>query len=683
MPANPQTTARTLALLPGGLLVVLAFLSGGYDPGFSALLACGLLALVAGQLLFARDPFGGVGPLLATTGLALAALSAWTLWSGSWSQAPARALLEAMRPLAYLLVVLAFGMRARAPDAQRWTVRGIALGGAIVCGFALLSRVLPRTWPTAAGLVPERLSYPVGYWNGLGLLAAVTALLCLHLTADVRERAWVKIAAAGALPLLASALLLTYSRGALGAAALGLLAYLVLGRPRGLPAAVLAVGLPTALAVSATYGAGGISSVTPTSPVAITEGRGLALTLALAALGSATLRGLLTRWAALDRPRWQPRRRTAVVLMVALTAVTGLGIVGLSVPDRVTRQVDAFASAGEVPRTGDARVRLRAGGDNGRLEGWRSAMVGARTDLARGTGGGTFVLTWQKERRRASDITDAHGLYVETLSELGIVGALLLAVALGTLLVALALRVRGPDRALHAAAFAAVLAWCVHAGVDWDWELPAISLWVFALGAGALARVPTARRTARRATPMRLTRLGLAAGALALIAVPGTVALAQGRLDQARRAVHRDDCALARTQADAAQALLARLPGPYDVRARCAAAAGDWATAARELRGAIARDPGNWEYRYGLAIAEGVRGRDPRPALRAAHLRNPMDPRAATAVSRRLARGGPAAWRRWSRTARAAETVTEGGVAVSPEGSARARGESSGAPQVP
>jgi hypothetical protein len=48
---------------------------------------------------------------------------------------------------------------------------------------------------------------------------------------------------------------------------------------------------------------------------------------------------------------------------------------------------------------------------------------------------------------------------------------------------------------------------------------------------------------------------------------------------------------------------------------------------------AHARDPRNWRYVYGQAIVDGVAGRDPRPAARAALRLNPLEPLARTLVS--------------------------------------------------
>ncbi len=68
---------------------------------------------------------------------------------------------------------------------------------------------------------------------------------------------------------------------------------------------------------------------------------------------------------------------------------------------------------------------------------------------------------------------DAHNLYLETLAELGPFGLVLLAAMLALPLVA-ALRVR--EHPFASAATGAYAAFLFHAALDWDWEMPAVTL---------------------------------------------------------------------------------------------------------------------------------------------------------------------------------------------------------------
>src|SRR6266508_1361348 len=83
--------------------------------------------------------------------------------------------------------------------------------------------------------------------------------------------------------------------------------------------------------------------------------------------------------------------------------------------------------------------------------------------------------------RGAAVVLDAHSLYLESLAELGPAGLALVLLAFG---LPLALRRRD---ALSAAVLPAYLAYLVHAGLDWDWEMPAVTLFGLACGVALVA----------------------------------------------------------------------------------------------------------------------------------------------------------------------------------------------------
>src|SRR5439155_7523569 len=139
----------------------------------------------------------------------------------------------------------------------------------------------------------ERLSYPVTYWNALGLLASLGIVLVVHLTTDFREPRWLRVASAAAAPLLGATILLTFSRGGIAACILGLAAYLLLGRPRGALTGLAAVAPLTAVAVRAAYDATLVASTTYTRPAAVAQGHHLARVVLLCAGGAAVLRAVL------------------------------------------------------------------------------------------------------------------------------------------------------------------------------------------------------------------------------------------------------------------------------------------------------------------------------------------------------------------------------------------------------
>src|SRR4051794_4938833 len=94
MPTARSAALGGLLLLPGVLTVYTAFHGGGFFAGTQGGLAVVLALLLLLRITLAEHPFAGAGRLLAVTAGCLALFAAWALLSASWSDAPARALLE-------------------------------------------------------------------------------------------------------------------------------------------------------------------------------------------------------------------------------------------------------------------------------------------------------------------------------------------------------------------------------------------------------------------------------------------------------------------------------------------------------------------------------------------------------------------------------------------------------------
>ena len=288
-------------------------------------------------------------------------------------------------------------------------------------------------------------------------------------------------------------LLLTFSRGAIKAGLVALAVYLALGRPWGLLGTALAAIPAGAVALVSAYRADLLATTEPTTTAAVAQGHDLALVVAACAVGAGALRALLS---GLDvrleqrgeRARARGRGGRSLILAggVVLALAVVAGAVALDVPDRVGRQYERFL-AGNSLSTRAVGERLTSPGNNGRLDLWRGALEGLSDAPLLGQGAGTFQILWAGGRNSDFDAVDAHSLYLEVLAELGLVGLVLLAVALLTLLVKLAIRARGRERSLYAALVASMLAWAVHAGVDWDWEMPVVTAWLFGLGGLGIA----------------------------------------------------------------------------------------------------------------------------------------------------------------------------------------------------
>ena len=205
----------------------------------------------------------------------------------------------------------------------------------------------------------------------------------------------------------------------------------------------------------------------------------------LLALGVVLALGLLVDTHGIQRAALAAAAATCAVALVLtssrgawLSVSVGLGVLAAF---RCRRRVlvAAIASAGIVFLLGAApHVSL---GD--RPVYWNVALADASDHVVLGSGAGSFDDYWLEHRPIPANVRDAHSLYLETVAELGIVGIALLLIALGAPLAAAA---RARENRLAATAAAAYIAFLVHAGLDWDWEMPVTTFAGLACGASLL-----------------------------------------------------------------------------------------------------------------------------------------------------------------------------------------------------
>src|SRR5439155_425690 len=148
---------------------------------------------------------------------------------------------------------------------------------------------------------------------------------------------------------------------------------------------------------------------------------------------------------------------------------------------------------------------------------WHVAWHEYEDNPVLGSGAGTFDEYWLQYRTVPSFARDAHSLYIESLAELGPLGLGLVVAALGLPLLAL----RRDLDPVGAAAAAGYVAYLIHTGLEWDWELPAVTLAGLLCGTALL--VATRDGSARElSTPTRLALLAAALAFAALTLMPKT-----------------------------------------------------------------------------------------------------------------------------------------------------------------
>ena len=649
-----------LLLLPGAVTAYTAFHGGGFFAGTQA----GLVVLFALLLLLratlAEDPFAGASAPLAVAAGALTLLAGWTLASSTWSDAPARALIEADRVLLYVLALVLFGTLAMTRRRLRVMVWGLGAGALVVCTSSLITRTLPKVWEVAPNVANERLAYPITYWNALGLLAALGIVLAVHLACSEREPRAARVVGAAAMPIFAATLYLTVSRASIGLCLLGIAGYLALARPRCALTGLAASLPPAVVAVVVAYGADELVTEHPATARGVDQGGELALVVGLCVLAGAVARLLLLRLDAriVSRPPRRVPLRVAAGVAAAVVVAGSAGFVTAGGPGYVGDQWETFVERPEPLDEEDVRQRLTDPSSNGRIPQWEVAADAWSAEPLHGNGAGTYETLWYRDRPDRSTVYDAHSLYLEVLGELGLVGAILLAVALAVVLGGAAMRIRGPDRALFAAVFTALAVWALHAGVDWDWEMPVVTLWVFCAG-GAVLAIPRRAEAGAPAeadpprtgwSPPRLARVLVGLGCLLLIVTPVRLMESQAHLNDAVAAWREGRCPQAVDEALASLEAIASRPEPRLVLTYCNMAFGRNDLALRQIREAVQTDPDAWNYRYVMGIVQARLGEDPRAALARARRQNPRDEMMIETVPR-FAGDDPEVWER--RAARA------------------------------
>ena len=419
----------------------------------------------------------------------LAALTAWSALSLTWAPLAGPAVDDVERNVLYLAALVA----AATLLTMGWTEAALLAGITLTAAYGLSERLLPGLVElersAAAG---DRLAQPLTYWNGQGALAAIGLVLAAGLIARRTTRARdgagrapsppaaarrprrprrprrlaarrasppaaasppaVRALAGAALPILGLDLYLTLSRGALGALVAGLL--------------VLVALVPTRAGL-----------------LAAAARRGRHRRAGDPRRDRARRRHARRRRVRCGRGDARRRRRSprppAPSPRPGSTARPRSRGCARSPWPRSSRRSRSRSSP-----SARARRRPAPSGSSpprrNRYDYWRVAAGTFADHPLKGIGTGSFRVEWLLQRDRDESVRDAHSLYLETAAELGIVGLAALAALFGGVIAA-ARRARLP------AASAALAAYAVHAGIDWDWELPGLTLFAVLLAGRLLA----------------------------------------------------------------------------------------------------------------------------------------------------------------------------------------------------
>jgi len=509
--------AASGALLTVGLAAILCAIAVTADSGLQTArttpaeiaLIVGGGAAVAGAVLLAprRERLWGAGSVAA-----LFALAVLTALSITWAAQPADAWLEANRTLAYAVtfaaaVALAHGIPHRWPA----LLGGLTLAAIAMSAYALATKVLP------GALNPDevyaRLREPFGYWNAVGLMAALGVPGCLWLGARRDGHQGLNALAYPGLGLLVLTMLLAYSRGALLAALVGAAFWFATVPLRLRGAAVAIVGTAGGVLLAAwAFSQHALSD--DRVALDLREQAGLQLGLAIVVVLILLLgAGLTINFLAASRPlSLRERDRAGVALLVALALVPVLLAASLAVSDKgLTGSISSSWTSLTDPNASipfNDPSRLTAAGSV-RARYWDEALRIFADHPAGGVGAGGYATVRKRYRTADPAVRHAHGYGVQTLADLGLAG---LAVSLALLAAWLAAAARAtglrrrdrgreytPERIGLLTLVAIVLVFGVHSFIDWTWFVPANAA-VALLAAGWVAgRGPLGRETGAQA----------------------------------------------------------------------------------------------------------------------------------------------------------------------------------------
>lgn len=569
-----ETPATIPCLAAIVLFVVWAGNQAGYPVTHWAPGALILVALLGIALLSARPRLRAIPVPVRLAIVCLALYTALSFLSILWAHVQGDAWEGANRTLLYLVVFTLFAL---------WPQRGLSaallvgLWALAMIGLAAFVLLHVNAATHLSALFSEgRLKYPGDYENANAATWAMVSWPALLLASSDRIHWALRGVLAGGAVLLADVALLSLSRGSLYTTPLMLILVFALlpGRLRTfatlIPIAIgVAVTAPGILRVGDRLTEGG--DVKSAMHAATVHTLAAAVVVALLFAGAAALESRTTLSEVALR---RTRRGVTAIALAALVAIVAGGLVAAGNPlTRVEHAWETFK--GGYAANSNAGSRLTSGFGSDRYDFYRVALDEFVAHPLVGIGADNFAQQYLAHGHGQETPHYPHSVELRTLTQTGLLGALLALVGLGAALLAAGrvifsatARRRDPlAAAVAAAALAGFGYWVVHGSFDWFWEFAGLGAPAFALlgivcalavreraaasdsddreRVDPRARRPeaeassTADQPTRRGVPASLRRPALA-GACVVVALAAVVSLATPWLGQLQiqRAVH-------------------------------------------------------------------------------------------------------------------------------------------------
>jgi hypothetical protein len=531
--------AALAALLAVGFGLVVFVATGGTDLGPNTWVQIALLALGAASVVALALRRAAPATSHAYAAVALfAALAALTYLSIAWSVQPATSWVEANRTLSYLAAFVAAAALARLAPA-RWPAVLGAIGTVTVvaCGYALLAKVFPATLDANDNVA--RLRVPFDYFNAVRLIAALGLPICLWAGTRPATGRLLRSLTVPALAVLLTTLVLSYSRGAVLCAVIGLGCWFVLVPLRLRAALLLALGaVGGAIATGWALGHHAITHNGASLTARTAQGHDFGLVLLVVVILSGLAGFVATR--AMDRTvlRAPVRRRigTALVILVALVpvaAIAGAAASSRGLTGQISHIWTELTSTTPSPSVGNAPGRL-AQLSNSRPLYWSEGLKVGEHALLAGAGAGGFDTARTRYTTNPDEVAHAHSYAIETFADFGLIGvALSLA-----LLIAWGIAVKrtltpgqrdaraSPERIGLITMLAVVVTYGVSSAIDWTWFVPGVTVPALVCAGWLAARGPLSEpqpkaTPERQAEPLPLGRIATAIAVLATALIAG------------------------------------------------------------------------------------------------------------------------------------------------------------------
>jgi O-antigen ligase len=586
----------------------LSYANGGFSPTTRAYAGiAGWWILGAGAAIGVGSARARVGRIGLTAAGLLAAFALWALLSTAWASDAERAF-EQFNQVSLYVVAFAIAIVLARMVPASVLVRGMALALAAVAVVALVSRCFPSTFGLQQGTqilspLKDRLSFPIGYWNGLGIEVALAYPLLLSIMASRRSRVMSALAAFP-LPVLAAVMYLTSSRGAFVAAGLAVVVFVLLTPRRWAAlATAVAAGAAGAVAIAVLVPKKALVDGDVDTPLGVHQGHHAALWIGIACVVTALAwLGLAELGKRLPTPPRAAGQATAAAIVV-------LAVVAIVLAHPVAKFEEFKSPNSNVPAGSTAtqtQTHLLSTSGSGRWQFWGAAVSEFRAHPLNGGGAGSWESWWLQHRTIPAFTQYAHSLYLEAMGELGIVGLLLIA---GAVLAAVAGAVRSAlalGSGEVAAAAACGAAFFAAAAYDWVWQLAGIAVVGVGMLGFAVGALPSGRAAA-------WDRFGVLRPALALVAVaailPQVVVLAAGiHIRNSQDAVAGGNATRARSEALSAKAIEPWAATAYLQLGLVSEAQVRYLDASKWLDEAISRSQHDWSLWYIAARIAAKRG---------------------------------------------------------------------------